>query len=79
MDPQFMLECLVGMDSLKRTLLKVLECRLKRKIMTGADAAALSDLSYARPWQFHNGKVSTMTEWNVSRLTTKAGTRQDKV
>ena len=68
MDPLFMLERIFGMDSLEGTLLKVLESRLKLKIKTGADAAALSALSYARPRQFHNGKVAMMTERNVSRL-----------
>jgi hypothetical protein len=68
MDPLVMLERVFGSAYADGTLLKVLESRLKLKIKTGGEAAALYALSYVRPRQFHNGKVAMMTERNVSRL-----------
>ncbi|KAI2496958.1 hypothetical protein MHU86_17543 [Fragilaria crotonensis] len=70
MDPLLMMERIFGGDCVdgRDNHLKVLESRMKLKIQTGAEAAAISALAYARPRQFHNGKVAMTTERNSSRL-----------
>lgn len=70
MDPLLMMERIFGGDSAdgRDNHLKMLESRVKLKIHTGAEAAAISALAYARPRQFHNGKVAMTTERNASRL-----------
>lgn len=61
------LERVFGTD-MENSHMKTLESRKKLNIKTGSEAAAATALSYPRPCQFHNGKVSMTTERIASRL-----------
>lgn len=70
MDPLLMLDRICGDDrtGAKRNQFKTWESRIKLKITTGAEEAALQAISYKRPFLFHSGKTAMVTERNKSKL-----------
>jgi hypothetical protein len=70
MDPLLKLERIFewGCAESRDNHLKVLESRMKLKIQTGAETAAISALACARPRQFHKRKVAVTTERTSPRL-----------
>jgi hypothetical protein len=68
-DPLTLLDRAFGMDDSENdSFLKNQEARLKLKIETGAEAAALGALQYHRPRLFHKGRPTMKAERKVSRL-----------
>ena len=70
MDPLLMLDRIFGSDDMDGdSQFKVLESRVKLKIKTGAEAAAIKALHFNRPRLFHKGRVAmTSSERNTSKL-----------
>ena len=69
MDPLLMLDRIFGSDDSETdSEFKSLEYRVKLKITTGAEAAAIKALYFKRPRIFHKGRVSMTTERNKSKL-----------
>lgn len=69
MDPLLMLDRIFGSDDMDAdTQFKVLESRVKLKIKTGAEAAAIKALHFNRPRLFHKGRVAMTNERNTSKL-----------
>ena len=69
MDPLLMLDRIFGTDDMDAdSQFKVLESRVKLKIKTGAEAAAIKALHFNRPRLFHKGRVAMTSERNTSKL-----------
>ncbi|KAI2495228.1 hypothetical protein MHU86_19282 [Fragilaria crotonensis] len=69
MDPLLMLDRVFGSDDVEAdSQFKTLESRVKLKIATGAEAAAIKALYFKRPRLFHKGQVSMATDRNKSKL-----------
>jgi hypothetical protein len=69
MDPLVTLNRIFGEDEASsNTHLKTMETRINLKIATGAGAATLRSLQFARPRIFHSGHVAMNNERNKSRL-----------
>ena len=69
MDPLLMLDRIFGSDDIEAdSQFKTLESRVKLKITTGAEAAAIKALHFKRPRIFHKGRVSMTSERNKSKL-----------
>ena len=69
MDPLLMLDRIFGSDDVEaESQFKVLESRVKLKITTGAEAAAIKALHFNRPRLFHKGRVPMTSERNTSKL-----------
>ena len=69
MDPLLMLDRIFGSDDVEAdSQFKTLESRVKLKITTGAEAAAIKALHFKRPRIFHKGRVSMTSERNKSKL-----------
>ncbi|KAI2503869.1 hypothetical protein MHU86_10594 [Fragilaria crotonensis] len=69
MDPLLMLDRVFGSDDAEAdSQFKTLESRVKLKIATGAEAAAIKALYFKRPRLFHKGQVSMSTDRNKSKL-----------
>jgi methyl-accepting chemotaxis protein len=69
MDPLVMLDRIFGEDEASSsTHLKTMETRINLKIATGAEAATLRSLQFARPRIFHSGRVAMNNDRNKSRL-----------
>ncbi|KAI2498995.1 hypothetical protein MHU86_15499 [Fragilaria crotonensis] len=69
MDPLLMLDRVFGSDDVEAdSQFKTLESRVKLKIATGAEAAAIKALYFKRPRLFHSGQVSMATDRNKSKL-----------
>jgi hypothetical protein len=69
MDPLLMLDRIFGSDDMDAdSQFKVLESRVKLKIKTGAEAAAIKALHFIRPRLFHKGRVAMTSERNTSKL-----------
>lgn len=71
MDPLLMLDRICGSDDIHASASntwKTMESRIKRKITTGAEAAALEALNNLRPRIFHEGRPAMMYLQNTSRL-----------
>ena len=69
MDPLLMLDRVFGSDDAEAdSQFKTLESRVKLKIATGAEAAAIKALYFKRPRLFHKGQVSMSTDRHKSKL-----------
>lgn len=69
MDPLLMLDRIFGSDDMDGdSQFKILESRVKLKIKTGAEAAAIKALHFNRPRLFHKGRVAMTSERNTSKL-----------
>jgi hypothetical protein len=70
MDPLLMLDRICGDERSggKRNQFKTWESRIKLKITTGAEEAALQAIAYKRPFLFHTGKTAMVSERNKSKL-----------
>lgn len=69
MDPLLMLDRIFGSDDVEaESQFKILESRVKLKITTGAEAAAIKALHFNRPRLFHKGRVAMTSERNTSKL-----------
>ncbi|KAI2505420.1 hypothetical protein MHU86_9033 [Fragilaria crotonensis] len=71
MDPLLMLDRICGVDDIHSSAgntWKTMESRIKLKITTGAEAAALEALNNLRPRIFHVGRPAMMYLRNTSRL-----------
>ena len=69
MDPLLMLDRIFGSDDHDGdNQFKVLESRVKLKIKTGAEAAAIKALHFNRPRLFHKGRVAMTSERNTSKM-----------
>ena len=69
MDPLLMLDRIFGADDVEaESQLKLLESRVKLRITTGAEAAAIKALHFARPILFHKGRIAMTSERNTSKL-----------
>ncbi|KAI2495941.1 hypothetical protein MHU86_18551 [Fragilaria crotonensis] len=69
MDPLLMLDRVFGSDDVEAdSQFKTLESRVKLRIATGAEAAAIKALYFKRPRLFHKGQVSMSTDRNKSKL-----------
>lgn len=70
MDPLLMLDRICGDDrsGSKRNQFKTWESRIKLKITSGAEEAALQAIAYKRPFLFHTGKTAMVSERNKSKL-----------
>ncbi|KAI2494741.1 hypothetical protein MHU86_19778 [Fragilaria crotonensis] len=69
MDPLLMLDRVFGSDDVEAdSQFKTLESRVKLKIATGAEAAAIKALYFKRPRLFHSGQVSMATDRHKSKL-----------
>jgi hypothetical protein len=67
MDPLLMLDRIFGFDDAKaESQFKILESRVKLKITTGAEAAAMKALHFKGPRLFHKGRVAMTSERNTS-------------
>ena len=68
-DPLLMLDRIFGSDDVEaESQFKILESRVKLKITTGAEAAAIKALQFNRPRLFHKGRVAMTSERNTSKL-----------
>lgn len=69
MDPLLMLDRIFGADDAEaESQFKILESRVKLRITTGAEAAAIKALHFSRPRLFHKGRVAMVNERNSSKL-----------
>jgi hypothetical protein len=70
MDPLLMLDRIYGEDEPEGGggLLKGMDLQFKMKIASGAEAAALNALKFARPRVFHKGRPTIVSVRNRSRL-----------
>ena len=70
MDPLLMLDRICGDERSggKRNQFKTWESRIKLKITTGAEEAALQAIAYKRPFLFHTGKTAMVSERSKSKL-----------
>lgn len=69
MDPLLMLDRIFGSDDVEAdSQFKILEARVKLKITTGAEAAAIKALHFKRPRLFHKGRIAMTSERNKSKL-----------
>jgi hypothetical protein len=69
MDPLLMLDRIFGADDAEaESQFKILESRVKLRITTGAEAAAIKALHFSRPRLFHKGRVAMVNERNASKL-----------
>ena len=70
MDPLVMLDRIYGDDDVVEAsgLMKSMELRLKLKIDSGCEGAALNALRYSRPRIFHKGRPTIVTVAKKSRL-----------
>jgi hypothetical protein len=76
MDPLLMLDRVFGSeDTESDNHFKALESRVKLKIATGGEAAAIKALYFKRPRLFHTGQVSMSTDRNRSTLNKSADYR----
>jgi hypothetical protein len=63
MDPLLILDRIFGSDDLEaESQFKILESRVKLKITTGAEAAAIKALHLNRPRLFHKGRMAMTSE-----------------
>jgi hypothetical protein len=63
MDPLLILDRIFGSDDLEaESQFKILESRVKLKITTGAEAAAIKALHFNRPRLFHKGRMAMTRE-----------------
>ena len=69
MDPLLLLDRIFGADDAEaESQFKILESRVKLRITTGAEAAAIKALHFSRPRLFHKGRVAMVSERNTSKL-----------
>jgi hypothetical protein len=69
MDPLLMLDRALGTsDVAAETQFKTWESRVKLKIATGGDEAAIKAMHFKRPRVFHSGQEAMFTERNKSKL-----------
>ena len=69
MDPLLMLDRIFGADDVEaESQLKILESKVKLKITTGAEAAAIKALHFVRPRLFHKGRIAMTSDRNTSKL-----------
>jgi hypothetical protein len=69
LDPLLLLDRIFGSDDAEaESQFKVLESRVKLRISTGAEAAAIKALHFSRPRLFHHGRVAMVSERNTSKL-----------
>ncbi len=68
-EPLLMLDRIFGSDNVEAgSQFKTLESRVKLKITTGTEAAAIKALNCNRPRLFHKGRLVMASERNTSKL-----------